>query len=344
MADHKKYVKTAQKNYSDCSGCGLCTLVCPMWRSKRDLQHSPLGWAKALQHGVAPTELADALWNCTMCRACDPVCPEQIDVSAMILKLRGKLAHPQTAVLQERMVAQTRRPAPACQEKTALLAGEALRAHPVLLNHIIALLGKTGALVLAHDDGADISLALEAGIAVPSERLAALIEPLRRADKVITADGLLLPYLAQWLPTAKIFSLGETLSSLEAVRRNLRHTDLYVIEPRAYHADYVRLVKYYDRLRKERGCEFNLDLQRIAIPATVQGLSQRLGSAWTNESLRETNDNDDAQACWVLHGRNINRIVIENLEDRMAFERVSEVPVVHLAELAEDGAMPGNGG
>lgn len=326
MANYKKRVQAAHRDHADCSGCGLCTLVCPMWRRKRDLQHSPLGWAKALQHGAAPNDLADAMQDCTLCRACDPMCPEQIDISAMILMIRGKLAHPQKAVLQERMAAQTRRPAPVYQEKTALLAGEALRAHPALLSHITALLGKTGAFVVAHDDGADISLALEAGVAVSHERLAALIEPLRRADKVIAADGLLLPYLAQWLPAAKIFSLGETLSSLDAIRSNLRATDLYVIEPRAYHADYVRLVKYYDRLRKERGCEFNLDLQRIAIPATVRGLQQRLGLAALD---------DGAQARWVLHGRNIVRIVVESLEDRAAFENVSDVPVVHLAELAD---------
>ncbi len=334
MADLVNKTTDGRKNYNDCSGCGLCLLVCPLWRRSRDLQCSPQGWAKALQHGATPSDLADAVENCTLCRACDPVCPERIDVSGMVLKLRGQLPRPQTVVLQERMAAQRRRPAPVYQEKIALLAGEALRAHPALLNHITALLGKTGVLVVAHDDGADISLALEAGVAVSPERLAALIEPLRRADKVIVVDGLLLPYLAQWLPDAKISSLGEALSSLDAICRNLRVTDLYVIEPRAYHADYVRLVKHYDRLRKERGCDFNLDLQRIAIPATVRGLPQRLGLLAPD---------DDMQARWVLHGRNIARIVVENLEDRDVFERVSEVQVVHLAELAEDGAMPENG-
>ena len=323
-----KNIPAARKSYSDCSGCGLCLLVCPLWRHKRDLQHSPQGWAKALQHGATPGDLADAVQDCTLCRACDPVCPEQIGISDMILKLRTQQTHPQTAVLQGRMAAQTKRPTPAYQEKIALLAGEALRAHPALLNRITALLGKMGVPVVAYDDGADISLALEAGVAVSPERLAVLIEPLQRADKVIVADGLLLPYLAQWLPDINIFSLGEALSSLEAIRRNLRATDLYVIEPRAYHADYVRLVKYYDCLRKECGCEFNLDLQRIAIPATVCGLPQRLGLMAPD---------DDAQARWMLHGRNIMRIVVESLEDRAAFEKVSDVPVVHLAELVDDG-------
>ena len=326
MGNYKKRVQAAPKSHADCSGCGLCTLVCPLWRRYRDLQRSPHGWAKALQHGAVPDDLADAVRDCTLCRACDPVCPEQIDVSGMILKLRGQLVHHETSALQERMAAQTRRPAPACQE-TALLAGT-LHAHPDLLNRIMALLGESGSLALANDDGADISLALEAGVAVPSGRLAVLIEPLRRANKVIAADGLLLPCLAQWLPEANIFSMGEALSSIEAIRRNLRATDLYVIEPRAYHADYVRLVKHYDRLRKERGCDFNLDLQRIAIPATARGLQQRFGL---------TAPDDDAQARWVLHGRSITRIVVESLEDREAFKKASDVPVVHLAELADDG-------
>lgn len=328
MANYKGQVQAAQNEHADCSGCALCLLVCPLWLRKRDQQHSPQGWAKALQNGATPADLTEAVQDCTLCRACDPVCPEQIDVSGMILKLRGQLVHPQTSVLQQRMAAQARRHVPVYQEKIALLAGEALRAQPALLDRIASLLGKSGALAVANDDGADISLALEAGVPIPPERLAALIEPLRRADRVIAADGLLLPYLAQWLPAARIFSLGETLSSLEIIRRNLRPTDLYVIEPRAYHADYVRLVKHYDLLLREIGCGFNLDLQRIAIPATAQGLPQRLGL--------EAPD-DDAQARWVLHGRRISRIVVENLEDRVALEKISDIPVVHLAELADDG-------
>ena len=96
---------------------------------------------------------------------------------------------------------------------------------------------------------------------------------------------------------------------MPAVRRDLRATDLYVIEPRAYHSDYQRLVKHYDRLRADHGCAFNLDLQRIAIPATARSLPQRLGRAAAN---------DEDQTRWVLHGRNINRIVVENLEERAA--------------------------
>ena len=113
-----------------------------------------------------------------------------------------------------------------------------------------------------------------------------------------------------------------------AVRRNLRASDLYVIEPRAYHADYPRLVKHYDRLRAECGSAFNLDLQRIAIPAAARSLPQRLGLEPVD---------DGVQLRWMLQGRNVTRIVVESIEDRAAFEGACALPVVHLADLADDG-------
>jgi hypothetical protein len=115
---------------------------------------------------------------------------------------------------------------------------------------------------------------------------------------------------------------------LTALRGALRASDLYVIEPRAYHADYQRLVKYYDALRSAAGCTFNLDLQRIAIPAVARSLPQRLGL----EAI-----DDKVQTRWILQGRNIARIVVESAEDGAAFEQVSACPVVHLADLADDG-------
>ncbi|MDP1952294.1 MAG: hypothetical protein Q8K27_01040, partial [Betaproteobacteria bacterium] len=130
----------------------------------------------------------------------------------------------------------------------------------------------------------------------------------------------------------KFSSLGAALSSLPGVRRALRASDLYVIEPRAYHADYQNLVKHYDALRREMGCTLNLDLQRIAIPATARSLPQRLGlepavDAW----------DDAVQTRWILQGRSIERIVVENIEDADAFAKIGALPVVHLADLADDG-------
>jgi hypothetical protein len=208
-----------------------------------------------------------------------------------------------------------------------LLPGAALRACPETLSRVAALLEYA----VCEDDGADIALALEAGAGVPAQRLEQFLAPLRRLKTIIVADGLLLRYLRLWLPKSKFTGLGTALSELAAVRRGLRATDLYVIEPRAYHADYRRLVGYYDRLRAETGCAMNLDLQRIAIPATARSLPQRLGLAVPD---------DGAQARWILHGRRIARIVVESLEDVAAFEPVSDCPVVHLADLADDGNLP----
>src|SRR5207344_3431210 len=130
------------------------------------------------------------------------------------------------------------------------------------------------------------------------------------------ADGLLARHLRGWLPRARIISLGAALSEVPAVRRHLRATDLYVIEPRAYHADHERQVRHYDALRVEIGCAMNLDLQRIAIPATARSLPQYLA--------QETID-DAEQTSWILHGHRVSRIVVESLDDIDAFERVSEV-------------------
>jgi hypothetical protein len=198
-------------------------------------------------------------------------------------------------------------------------------ANIALLAHVQALLGRTGKTALCDDDGADIARALEAGVGVSPARRDEFLAPLRAAGFIIVGDGLLLRQLREWLPNTRVKSLGEALSTLSIVRNALRKDDLYVIETRAYHSDYERLVKHYSALRYERGCAFNLDLQRIAIPATVRSLDQRLGNAAID---------DDAQARWLLQGRKIARIVVENLEDGAALAKVTDVPVVHVADIA----------
>jgi len=319
---------TPRRDHADCSGCGLCMLVCPVWRNTRDISLTPHGRSKAMQY----SDIADsaAVENCTLCGACDPVCPEQIDLSGMTLKLRRQLTHPEAPALLARMEEKTAQPITTKHAPSKLLPDQALLDHPEVLVRITGLLGTR----VAEDDGTDIALALEAGVVIPMHRMQRFLAPLKGLKKIIVSDGLLLKHLKQLLPEKHFVSLGEALSGHAEVRRRLRSTDLYVIEPRAYHSDYQRLVRYYDRMRIAHGCSFNLDLQRIAIPVTVRSLPQRLG-------LRSNDDHahdDDAQARWVLHGRSITRIVVESMEDRFALQRVSDVPVVHLAELADDGA------
>lgn len=325
-----KKPRQAPKDYASCSGCSLCLLVCPVWRRERDVGSTPLGRAKALQHGALPTDIAASIQSCTLCGACEPVCPEEIGLLAMTLDLRRQLLQPATVQsLQARMEEQAARPlAPQARGAAVLLPGQALRERRGTLARAAALLGNGGEIPIADDDGADIALVLEAGAPVPAPRLERFLRPLRGRKNIVVADGLLLRHMRVWLPRSKLCSLGVALSSLAGVRRALRASDLYVIEPRAYHSDYQRLVKYYDALRQAAACAFNLDLQRIAIPAAARSLAQKLGLEPFDDAV---------QARWILQGRSIDRIVVENIEDADAFVKVSGLPVVHLADLADDG-------
>ena len=333
-----KSVRAPRNDYAACSGCGLCLLVCPVWRSYRDIGLTPLGRAKALQHGAVAADIAASVQSCTLCTACEPVCPEEIGLVAMTLDLRRQLLQPDAVASvcarMEEQAAQTL--APPTSSAAVLLPGEALRERPDTLARAVDLLGGGGNIALGNDDGADIALALEAGVPVPAPRLDRLLQPLRGMKHIIVADGLLLHQLRVWLPASSITSLGEALSGLAPVRRALGPGELYVIEPRAYHADYQRLVRYYDALRADCGCAFNLDLQRIAIPTSARSLPQRLGFEATADTLQGSAD-DSVQARWILQGRKITRIVIESAEDGAAFERVSNRPVVHLADLVDHG-------
>ncbi|MBL4774730.1 MAG: (Fe-S)-binding protein [Mariprofundus sp.] len=73
-------------SFSDCHGCSLCLLPCPMWRQHRDVAFSPQGFAKAMQAGATALDLREYLSSCIMCGACDVMCPENIDLSGMVAK------------------------------------------------------------------------------------------------------------------------------------------------------------------------------------------------------------------------------------------------------------------
>jgi NAD-dependent dihydropyrimidine dehydrogenase PreA subunit len=314
--------------HGECFGCGLCLLACPLWRARRDIRLSAQGCARALQCGAGTEELAEAVDSCCLCGACEPACPAQIGLIAMIADLRAELARRdpnRVAQVQEQMNARRDSAPAASPAAVTLVPDEALNANGTLLGRVAALLGEREKLALAEDDGADIALALEAGAAIPAARLARFLAPLARARRIITGDGMLFRALRSWLPRTPVETLGAAMSSLRAVRGKLRAADLYVIEPRAYHADHARLVKHYDGLRRERGCSMNLDLQRLAIPTAAGSLAAILG--------RSKVDARD-QARWILEGApECSRIVVEDLQDIAAFTAVTGKPVVHLAQV-----------
>jgi ferredoxin len=321
--------RAAKQDHAACSGCSLCLLVCPVWQRTRDLRLTPHGRAKAMQHGATMTDLAPAIESCTLCGACEPVCPENIGLVDLLMKLRRELP-PSTIArnLRLRLQDEPVRPLYGPREtSTALIVDAMYVQRRALLARISRLLGGGEKIAVENDSGADISLALEIGVEIAPQRIKRFLAPLRLRKKIVVADGLLLRRLREWLPHIELVSLGAALSRLAPVRQRLRAGDLYVIEPRAYHEDHAMLVTHYDDLRAETGCTMNLDLQRIAIPATTSSLPQLIG--------REA-PADGEQLRWILQGRRISRIVVENVDDRSAFERVCAVPVIHLAEVADD--------
>jgi len=291
-----------------------------MWRARRDPRFSAEGIAKARQNGVAAADLADVLDACALCGACDPVCPENIALTDMIVDLRRALELPADLAVLHVGYQQAAAGAAAAPAGALLLPGAALRADPALLARVEALLG----LRSADDDGADLAVALEIGADIDPARKRRFLAAVEGRSLVV-GDGLLLRELRRWLAPARLQGLGEALGNLPAVRRRIASADFYVIEARAYHADHARLVAHYDGLRKEIGCAMNLDLQRIAVPPLASGYpTLRMGPS----------AEDLAQARWMLHGHQPARILVENPAERELLRRVSGLPVLHLAELA----------
>lgn len=300
-------------SHASCSGCSLCLLACPVWRQTKDIRLTPHGRAKALQHGASVAALGESIGRCTLCGACEPACPEKIPLVDLMLELRRQQPlsrAPATAASNEFISA----------EKGLFLPGARLRGDSSRLDRICRLLD----VAIAADDGADIALALEIGAPVSSARLAAFLKSLGSAERLIVADGLLLRRLREWLVDKSCVSLGEALSTLDAVRAKLRASDLYVIEPRAFHGEHHRLVGHYDRLRRSSGMGTNLDLQRLAISTSAACAQNALGLASVDAA---------AQARWIIEGRKFERVVVEDANDCAVFAAVTDRPVVHVADL-----------
>jgi len=298
-----------------------------MWQQQRDVQYSPQGLFKALQHNATHDDIAPALFSCLLCGACDILCPENIDITETIKTLRKEaFSHGIEAELNQKITSLLAQPSSELkiEENSIILPGKALRENPMRLTNIQSLLSSEADTALSLDDGDDIALALETGIEISEHRLHSFLEPLQGAKRLYVSNGHLLKSLRQWLPATELFALGHSLSLLSELTKKLNKNDLYLIEARSFHLDHKQKITHYDRLRHQQGCQMNLDLQRNAIPTAGGGLNAIKPMLESQEQLR-----------WILSGHNIERIIVECSEDGAVMSQACDLPVLHIADLVE---------
>jgi len=309
-----------------CNGCGVCVLPCPAWWDSRDMMVTPRGILRALQADARAEDLQDTLFHCSMCGACEPACPLDIDILGTFRELRGAISAttPETA----------RCPPP--RNKTAgarphrvLVPGPVLLRSPTLLDLVVETLGGSAAISVSDGDGHDLALALEAGAAVETEWVQEFLAPFGEARELVVVEGILHRFLRRRLPHLQVRGLAEALLRVQRIRRALRPGDFLVVDARSFHADHDRNLKWFHRVRQETGCELNLDLQRLAIPTTADATA---GSRGARQSTVTT------AIRWMLQGRKIDRIVAESPVELEAFRTHTDLPVVHLSEIAGETA------
>lgn len=318
---------TGINGYEKCNSCGLCTLPCPIWQQSNDTLLTFAGRARALQGGAKIEEIKNSVEACILCGSCEAACPMGIRTVDITLKLRAAINRKNEEMATQRYNAQT------LTETTLLLPNAALLADKKTLKLTTSLLN----IPLAQDNGQDLLLFLlkkfETGLLPEAEMLEGFLRRLIRLRQVVIADGLFKCYTRALIPElhTDIISLGEALLRLPAIKNALKPTDLYIIEARSYNIDFKWCMPFYTKISKQTGCRMNLDLQRIAIPT---------GGCINTETGNEFRPKSTGQIRWILEGQSFDRIVVESVEDIELFKKsVENIPVIHVAELAEKNAL-----
>ena len=310
-----------KSGYEKCTGCGVCMLTCPVWNQTRDIMLTVCGRTRVLQNGGTPEDMAESLTACVLCGACGSVCPFGVETVALTMELRMLLVNKAGRPSAEHRTSDKISAAP----ERLFFPGAAICRDEVILRRAVRLLEQGGFMPFDDTEISGMSADMEAGIRPDPELLTSLIASMRGVKHIIAADGFLHRHLRQWLPDARVAGLGETLLLRSAVIKSIKPTDLYIIEPRGYHADYMRLVHFYDRMRLETGCRINTSLQRAAIPTGAAGMRNRTWPARVDAA---------EQVRWILHKHRPARVVAEDMEDLLLFKNLSGLETVHITELA----------
>lgn len=266
--------------------------------------------------------------DCTGCNICVLPCPVWKETNDMSLTLAGRAKALQGGAKAEDLLKSL---------ESCVLCGACEPVCPVEIDTVGMTLdlrkdlmaqGKSPlfekARSLAEAQGGEgIAAAIESGLPVDAGRLERYLAPLRGKSTVVEPLGLLHRHLRAWLPLARVIGLGEFLLESFGLRKALRAGDLYIVETRGYHADFRRLVVYYDALRVESGCMMNLDLQRAAVPTGAMALQLKLGAESVNVAR---------QTQWILEGREVKRVIVESPQDKAAFDGMG-LQVLSLSEL-----------
>lgn len=100
-----KIAERAKVNLRDCYQCGKCSAGCPM---AEDMDYTPQQIMHLLQLGLVDTALeARGPWVCAQCMVCSTRCPQNIDISAIMLEVRRESHAQGKRVVRESEVFET---------------------------------------------------------------------------------------------------------------------------------------------------------------------------------------------------------------------------------------------